>query len=950
MIGLNTFYFAWADATETSFTSHMLVRDEELARFTITHEESKTPELSITIRNPRVGLLAPSRKRWAWLSWVNNDIVTPLFFGQLSGIPDDMFADAITLKFIARSLTYISDLQVAVEPLKSGVGYDPAFIDFGKRHDPMTILEGYSSSPHIDRITLVTSISDWLIGEDGNQIFGEIDDVPIGSVKMTVGQQPLTSVFVDCTVQWTQETRGYVDAGNKMFLSYAGDGMIGDWPKPGTALGGGWTAYDANAVDVFGVAIADTYSWSTSYQNNDTTHEDGDTMSVTTSVTMPTMGGASISVLLVNQFGLQDPFAVDIEGNPAPVNIPIVQKSQSSYVPLWQVNASMTMEYNAKRSWSEHVTFLLRSDLQPVFVNPTVLQDSEVITKAGIDVGAVIFDPTNWTELAGQAVAAGVICFPNNPTIPGQSIAQVCVGAGVTGLTEPLFQTVNGLETTDGTVTWSSLGTNAAPATSPDWSLQTEVAPGQTLIPRQPFFVPYASIIQGGLAQFPQVGAQVSFQEIVRAPDGSHQICQLAGTTDVWSSLETVDYPNYERMNLGQFPNFSQVWGDEITDGTVVWQSLGMSLPIGDTLYIAVQDGSGETGNLLPSFDKTLGAQTVDNGVTWQSLGPIELPVGGYPGNVTARSYFSTDRGQQSIKYLISLARARLRYRARAVTISFKCYFDRAVTLSCRQNATLFDPRLPGGQATGKIIKYTIEGAGKTGQFFGEITMGCSVGYGGVIHDDPGTGTYAQPGYMQPGYQQTTGTIVAIDPLQADVAYTPPAYDPQDDGLSFPLTYAQAVKNSSVHGSGLNVGISQQGILGGFVAIDPGSTPVPGPTTQPSPGALPNGMAFDPTSTWAALLQDQSEAIGTVLSTWAGSARAQFIASSGGGQAAAAQALSATRATQVYSVQWAVRTKPVWHDLQLAPVVNGPFSDEVNLTVSNLVIPQTINLEAPSAP
>ena len=98
------------------------------------------------------------------------------------------------------------------------------------------------------------------------------------------------------------------------------------------------------------------------------------------------------------------------------------------------------------------------------------------------------------------------------------------------------------------------------------------------------------------------------------------------------------------------------------------------------------------------------------------------------PGNTPNTSYWPTVRAQQSIAYLIALARARLRLRARAVEVSFDCRFERAIQLSCRQNAVVFDPRLPGGSAAGKIIAYKISVNGDTQELIGSVTIGCAVG------------------------------------------------------------------------------------------------------------------------------------------------------------------------------------------------------------------------------
>ena len=91
------FFFAWADATETTFGPEHQVEDEEVFSFRVEHAEGEFARLSIDIKNPRIGLLAPARKTWAWLSWNNGTEVIPLFFGRLVGVPSDLHQEIVTL-------------------------------------------------------------------------------------------------------------------------------------------------------------------------------------------------------------------------------------------------------------------------------------------------------------------------------------------------------------------------------------------------------------------------------------------------------------------------------------------------------------------------------------------------------------------------------------------------------------------------------------------------------------------------------------------------------------------------------------------------------------------------------------------------------------------------------------------------------------------------------------
>ena len=147
------FYFAWADASETAFGPQHHVEDEEVFAFKVEHAEGEFASLSVEIRNPRIGLLAPARKTWAWLSWDNGTTVVPLFFGRLVGVPSDLHQEVVTLAFTARPADYNAQKLALAETLKVAPYWDPIWIDPDQRDDPDVVLEARSQLWHIDRVT-----------------------------------------------------------------------------------------------------------------------------------------------------------------------------------------------------------------------------------------------------------------------------------------------------------------------------------------------------------------------------------------------------------------------------------------------------------------------------------------------------------------------------------------------------------------------------------------------------------------------------------------------------------------------------------------------------------------------------------------------------------------------------------------------------------------------------
>lgn len=148
------------------------------------------------------------------------------------------------------------------------------------------------------------------------------------------------------------------------------------------------------------------------------------------------------------------------------------------------------------------------------------------------------------------------------------------------------------------------------------------------------------------------------------------------------------------------------------------------------------------------------------------------------------RQYFTTDRGQESLEALISMARARLIARARAVNVDFDIPFDDALALSCRKNAKIDDDRIPGGTATGKIAAYSLALDGDTGEKTAKVVIACMCGNGATVSESAGTPDYVEEGYVAAGWQTYSGKTIV--PIAGEVSYTDyQNIEPNDDGIDF---------------------------------------------------------------------------------------------------------------------------------------------------------------------
>jgi hypothetical protein len=280
--------------------------------------------------------------------------------------------------------------------------------------------------------------------------------------------------------------------------------------------------------------------------------------------------------------------------------------------------------------------------------------------------------------------------------------------------------------------------------------------------------------------------------------------------------------------------------------------------------------------------------------------GDVGLPAGfgdyGAAGDVPIgdprnRSYFSSDRGLRSLEYLLLRGRAQILMSSRAIEVTHPCLFERAITLSCRKGGLLHDRRLPGGRGSGKIIRYSFSCDGDTGLLIGSVTIGCPIGYGGFVVEVPGDPTYCDEDYVGNDYQVYEGQLIVVG--DADVGYTVPVDAPNDDGLTFPLAYSQAVLINEVHGSAAQQAVILQELADSFAVPDL------------------SGVRGTP------------EEVAAILN----------------------------RATDMpKQVDDALKDNSVWLELKLKNVNSGPFNNLYLVDVTQLEIPQGINLEAGSTP
>lgn len=257
------FFFAWVADGGTTFSAAHHVHDEAVIGFELAHQEREVPSLRIFVRNPKVGLLNPARKQWAWVSWRKPDLtVVPLFHGRLVAMPSDIVEELVTLEFLARPEDYEVQKSALADALKVAPFWDPLFIDTAQVEDPDVVLAARPQLWHVGRTDKLVTVSHILTGEDGTVVLSPAE-VLAGLAGVSYGK-PVGKVRVVSSVEWTQAAAGTVDM--SAFLraefggrvsSYTGQGLESDWPSYGASIGGGWSV-DLSRANLLNTDIDDS--------------------------------------------------------------------------------------------------------------------------------------------------------------------------------------------------------------------------------------------------------------------------------------------------------------------------------------------------------------------------------------------------------------------------------------------------------------------------------------------------------------------------------------------------------------------------------------------------------------------------------------------------------------------------------------------------------------------
>jgi len=366
-------YLAWVDDDAVAFDPAVHnVQDTELLGFTFSQREGEFATLRLLTRNPisglsnwALGLLGPGRKRWAWFSWgLNGAAPSPLALLRLVGVPTDVFLATVTLDFSARPSDFNEQKAALNDALRVLPYWDPVFIDEQKRENMDIILDTYAGVWYVDPVTHEISLSDLLLGEDGAQVF-QINEHAADGLQLTIGDPPLSSVTVDAEIAWTQRAVGSISMG---FTSSSYTLKADAFPKVGASMGDGWK--------ILGAAVSADQAFETKTVQTDYTLNidwwDGQKTTSNIKKSHDSVVGPGLPLPPIITDSQQDATysKPDSSGHIELTSWSQSQTWSTGLIPRYVVSAGYTVGYDAKRPFTEHVTFVLTADVQPLATLP----------------------------------------------------------------------------------------------------------------------------------------------------------------------------------------------------------------------------------------------------------------------------------------------------------------------------------------------------------------------------------------------------------------------------------------------------------------------------------------------------------------------------------------------------------------------------------------------------
>lgn len=244
---MNT-YFAWVKKEEI-FDSGVHAREDlQIFKLNISQKEGEVALAQLTVFKPE---LPPIDQRYAFISCQKEKGDVQLIFkGKLVFFPKVMGDESVRLEFSAEPDHSKDQLEKLQESLKVHPYWDELFVSsLDEKHDAIEFLDARSDLYYWDRITGELSLSNLFVGKKTWDLSNEVLK---DSLKVTLGEIPLSAITVNVIAEWTQKAEGHFDVSHKIARHFSG-GMINTltptdfknrWPKEGQRISKGRSGYE----------------------------------------------------------------------------------------------------------------------------------------------------------------------------------------------------------------------------------------------------------------------------------------------------------------------------------------------------------------------------------------------------------------------------------------------------------------------------------------------------------------------------------------------------------------------------------------------------------------------------------------------------------------------------------------------------------------------------------
>lgn len=204
-------YNAWVSEIDTVFNPAIHARTEmTVTTYKLDQLEGGVAQLTMTCKNPGIGLLAPGRDPYVLISFSDNGETPKLIFrGVANSMPSNLADKLITLEFLGQPDDF-EELLLAFARTKVARPYVDELISgsIADITDPAVVLEARSELFHVDPVTHEITLSDVI---DYDRLIDIGPHFVRESLQPSLGAPPVRKATMRFVAEWTQQASGEVD-------------------------------------------------------------------------------------------------------------------------------------------------------------------------------------------------------------------------------------------------------------------------------------------------------------------------------------------------------------------------------------------------------------------------------------------------------------------------------------------------------------------------------------------------------------------------------------------------------------------------------------------------------------------------------------------------------------------------------------------------------------------